>query len=258
MKFKKRHLVAQLARVWGTLRVGAAQGPGLPASGPVPPSVGPASDAEMFDRFEGLGDGCEFAAVQQLAGIDRLGLFKWAGVDLPVLTALLDSDLDGVDDPAQIALRLEPRPSGHFEYMIDHHVMRCCMHAGASLSYLDSGTAKAREVRRIALMKRKFLEDVRAGRRIYLYASLKPRPIAEVEALFDALQRFGPNRLLFVREADAALAAGEVRLLRPGLAEAAIDALALYETGTTIRTALWPALVRTAHALLAPEEAGAC
>lgn len=244
MKFRRRHLVARFARVWGTLRVGAATDPDMLAAKP-----SAALDSAVFDRFEALGDGCEFAAVQQLAGIDRLGLFKWAGVDLAVLPGVLDADLAGVDDPAAFTLRPEARPSGKPEYMVDHHGLGCCMHAAPSTADLDIAQATAREARRLTLMKRKFLDDARAARRIYLYASLAPRPIEQVDALFDALARFGPNRLLFVREADATLAAGEVRMRRPGLAEAAIDALALYETGTTIRSAMWPALVRRAAAL---------
>lgn len=249
MKFRKREIVTRFARVWGTMRTAPAAGTATifdPAADP--------SDAEIFDRFEGIGDGCEFAAVQQLAGVDRLALFKWAGVDLSILPGLLDRDLAGVDDPATFSLRLEERPSGKPEYMIDHYLLQCTMHAAKSISDLDPEEAKAREARRLTLMKRKFRADARAASRIYLYASLKPRPPEQVDALFDALGRQGPNRLLFVREADAAFPAGEVRLRRPGLAEAAIDALALYESGTTIRSAMWPGLVRTAHGVLAPGE----
>jgi len=252
MKFSRRHIVARLARVWGTLRDGAATEHGV-APGPAGDMLAALSDGDVFDQFESLGDGCEFAAVQQLAGVDRLGLFKWAGVDLAALPGLIDDDLAGVDDPARIVLRLENRPSGRPEYMIDHYRMGCTMHAAPSVADLDIAEATAREARRLTIMKRKFQADVRAGRRIYLYASLAPRPIGQIEALFDALCRRGPNRLLFVRQADATLAAGEVRLRRPGLAEGAIDALASYDAGTTIRTAMWPQLMRAAHALLTRE-----
>jgi hypothetical protein len=253
MKFRRRHLVARLARVWGTLGGGGAiLGGSAAQTAPI------ASDAEIFDWFESLGDGCEFAAVQQLAGVDRLGLFKWAGVDLPRLSRLLADGLAGLEDPAHFRLRLEDRPSGPPEYMIDHHLLACCMHAAPSVNGLSVEVATEREARRLALMKRKFQADAAAGRRIYLYASLAPRPIEQVETLFEALARLGPNRLLFVREAGDGLAAGEVRLIRPGLAEAAIDALATYDAGTTIRTKMWPAVMRAAHALLAPQEAAPC
>lgn len=245
MKFRRRHIVARLARVWGTLRDGAASDPGPVLQAPALPS-----DHAICDRFESLGDGCEFAAVQKYAGVDRLAFFKWAGVDLAGLPALLDSDLAGADDPAHFLLRLEERTSGPPEYMIDHYGLGCVMHASFSIGDLDLAEATARETRRLTLMKRKFLADARAGRRIYLYASLKPRPAEQIDALFEALNRHGPNRLLFVREADDGLAAGDVRLLRPGLAEGAIDRLARYEAGATILTAMWPGLLHAAHDLL--------
>ncbi len=219
-----------------------------------PPSSPPQalSLPELLDRFESLGDNCEFGAVQREAGVDSLNLFKWYSTSIDVLVDLLDDDLAGVDDPAQIRLAPEgDQGSGRVSEMILHHArLRGHAHTFTSTDYITEEALRARELRRLVLMRRKFLEDLQEGRRIYVFRSLNPVPETEVLRLLAALQRHGPNQLLFVRLADATLKAGEARLAAPGLVIGALDELACYHDGMSVRTELWPTLVRRVHALL--------
>ncbi|MBE7210115.1 MAG: hypothetical protein INR65_03780 [Gluconacetobacter diazotrophicus] len=203
-------------------------------------------EATLLDRFESIGDSCEFATLQQIAGVNTPALFKWSAVPLPRLMELFDSDLDGVDDPAHFRLRAEARSNGPDEYMLDHAALRSPTHTFAIVDGTDEAELFAREVRRHALLRRKFLADAAIGRRIFVYRSLAPRDLGEVARVHRALRRLGPNRLLFVRPPGDGLSAGEVVVLDDGFAWGALDDLAVYEAATAIRSAMWPQLLRTA------------
>ncbi len=218
---------------------------------PTPPAAAsPNTVAELLDCFESIGDSCEFATLQQIAGVTTPGIFKWSAVPLPHLAELIDTRLSGVDDPAHFRLRVEARGNGQDEYMLDHAALRSPTHTFAVASETVEQHLFAREVRRHTILRRKFLEDTATGRRVFVYRSLAPRPLEEVARVFRALCGLGPNRLLFVRPPGDGLAAGDVALLDDGFAWAALDRLAVYEASTEIRSAMWPDLLRRALARL--------
>lgn len=207
--------------------------------------------AKLIDAFEPLGDNCEFGGLQRAAGIEQLSLFRWSGVTLDTLVHLLDADLEGVDDPAHVHLEQAVWRNGAREYMVRHDAMRATSH---TFQVPDDRGAEgeaallALEVRRLGLLRRKFLEDVRVARRIFVYRCIDPVDPAAMLRLHRALARYGPNRLLFVRLADAALAAGEVRSIASGIVEGAMDSFAL---GIERFSELWPLLLYRAHARFA-------
>lgn len=203
--------------------------------------------ATLLDRFESIGDSCEFATLQQIAGVTTPALFKWSAVPLPRLAELIDTRLEGIDDPAHFRLRIEARGNGRHEYMLDHAALQSPAHTFAIADETDEEQLFAREVRRHTILRRKFLQDAAVGRRIFIYRSLAPRPLEEVARVHRALRRLGPNRLLFVRPPGDGLAAGDVAQLDDGFAWAALDRLAVYEAATAIRSEMWPELLSTAH-----------
>ena len=213
----------------------------------VPAAPPPMDAATLLDRFESIGDSCEFATLQQIAGVTTPGIFKWSAVPLPRLAELIDSRLNGVDDPAHFRLRIESRGNGPDEYMLDHAALQSPTHTFAVANGTVEEHLFAREVRRHIVLRRKFLEDAAAGRRIFVYRSLAPRPLEEVARVHQALRRLGPNRLLFVRPPGDDLAVGDVALLDDGFAWAALDRLAVYEASTEIRSTMWPDLLRRAY-----------
>ena len=210
------------------------------------------SDGEILDAYESIGDSCEFGALQQLSGINTPGLFKWAAVPLQRLAELFQNDLVGIDDPDHFALRAEARANGPAEYMLDHGLLQSPTHTFATIDEIDEARLLEREVRRHTILRRKFLEDARVSRRIFVYRSLAPRDLADVERVHASLLRLGPNRLLFIRPPGDGLTAGDVDLRSEGFAIAALDHLAVYEASTAIRSAMWPDVLRKAHALLRP------
>lgn len=204
--------------------------------------------APTLAGFESLGDNCELGSLQALAGIDRAGLFRWSAVMMPVMAALLDDDLKGIDDPRHLSVRRVVRACGTAELMLDHALLQAESHTFAA-GEIDESELIRQEARRLALLRRKFLEDVRAADRIFVYRRAFEVGEGDVMRLYRSLRRHGPNRLLFVRLADETLGAGEVRLLAPGLAEGALDVLAL---GMERHSELWAPLLLRARGLLDP------
>ncbi len=207
------------------------------------------SDRDILDTFESLGDSCEFGVVQKKAGIETMSVFKWSATPLLRLAGLIESDLVGLDDPEHIHMRVESRSIGADEYMIDHARLNSPMHTFLTVDEMSMDEAFKRQVRRLTLLRRKFNEDVRAARRVYVYRSVAPRPMEEIRLVHEALRKKGPNHLLYVRHPGEGLEVGDIVIDRPGLAVAAIDALAPYEASTTIRTEMWPTTLRRARAV---------
>jgi hypothetical protein len=71
------------------------------------------TDAELLLQFESLGDNCELGLVQRRAGVEPLGLFRFAGAPLRHLIRALETRFAGMADPAHV--RVQPENG---EYMI--------------------------------------------------------------------------------------------------------------------------------------------
>ncbi len=242
MKFHPRHLLAKCGHVLSTVPTMRAVASRM--------TLDAVPDVEILASFESLGDSCEFATLQKIGGVDHLALFQWSAVPLGRLAELLDDDLRGVDDPQHVRVRLEARPNGPGEYMLDHSLLQSPMHTFQNEGDATENRVFEREIRRLTILRRKFIEDARAARRIYVYRSLAPRPMSEVVRLHQSLRRLGANRLLFVRPPGDGLQAGTVRRQGKGFAVGALDDLAVYEAATAIRSKMWPLLLRRAYAVL--------
>jgi hypothetical protein len=76
----------------------------------------------------------------------------------------------------------------------------------------------------INFLRRRFLKDIHIGEKIFVYTDhLRPRTFESALALFLALNRRGPNRMLWVCPNLAEMATGRVDELLPGLARGSLD-----------------------------------
>ncbi|MGC1301567.1 MAG: hypothetical protein WA840_04250 [Caulobacteraceae bacterium] len=207
-----------------------------------------ASKIELLSQFESLGDNCEFANFQKSAGVDQPGLFKWMDTSVPGLVATLANELAGVDDIAN----LELKAAHDGEYLLHHRLFGSASHTFARVASDDPGKVLQREHRRLIMLRRKFLEDVHAARRTYVFRSLRPVTQCEASSLLAALRRKGPNTLLWVRPALEPIHVGRVQRMNDGLLVADIDSLATYENGMTWTSQHWLPILDKARALAAP------
>lgn len=201
---------------------------------------------EMLGQFESLGDNCEFASLQKAYGVNTPAMFRWSDTSVAMLIEALGDDLAGGDDIAN----LEVRPEHDGEYLLHHRLYRSTSHTFALVDRDDPALVLKREQRRLVMLRRKFLEDLRDGRRTYVFRSVNPVSADEAGALNEALRRKGPNRLLWVRQASHPGAAGRVSRSRDGLLTAEIAALAPYDRGTSFSTRAWLPVLRQAQALI--------
>jgi hypothetical protein len=203
----------------------------------------------ILDRFESLGDGCEFGLAQRALGSEPLGLCRFAGTSLDGLIAAFGSRLDVMRSPAQLnaAVALSHPRDGDCIVSIPGYGLSYHTFIGKD----DANIAQlaAFETRRIALLSRKLLEDLEDANKIFVYKSNPPAPRAKIDGLVACLRSFGPNCLLWVTTAAPGRPAGFVERLDDGLLRGYIDRFALDENSFDISVTAWETLCRNAHGL---------
>ena len=196
-----------------------------------PQGVETALDARMkrlLARFESIGDNCELGLVQRRCGFEPLSLFRFANVPLWAMSAALQRGLEGLDDPAALSLLWVPAIRGEGLYPYVHHIgYGITWHAAMHDAAEPPERVLARESRKIAFLRRSFLETLRHPEdTILVLRRREPLRDEDVAPLWEAVRRFGPNRLLWLVPGEANGTAGTVMKLEPGLAKGHIEHLA--------------------------------
>jgi tetratricopeptide (TPR) repeat protein len=169
----------------------------------------------MFAQFEslgGLGQGCEFGLVQRLAGIEPLGLLRWARMRPENLTAALEARFEGVGTPEQTELSFyeEVTPDDP-EYTVRDKRFGMDMHTFTKRSDIPFDKMYKSTCRRLAFLKTKLLDDLAVAEKIFVYKIFRRNlGRGEVEAIHALLLRYGPVTLLYVRSSDAEHPGGSV------------------------------------------------
>ena len=110
-----------------------------------------------------------------------------------------------------------------------------------------------REVRRLPLLIRKFLEDLSEAKKIFVYHGMEPLSDDDATRLLGQLRSYGPNTLLWVETADAEHAPGSVAWQGAGLLKAYIDRFAPGEDAHDLSLDCWIAICREAYRLYRTE-----
>lgn len=165
--------------------------------------------------FESLGTNCEFGLVQRKLGCEVLNLFRFGNAQLPFLVRALTDDLKATSDPAEITVILNddspreyilylPKYSLHWHtFVYEDHEQPCAL--------IRAHAAK------LAYLRRKFFEGLRASRKIYVTNFRQAGSVSEAVAVLIELNRHRRATLLCVEPAHSGRRAGEVELLMPGL-----------------------------------------
>jgi tetratricopeptide (TPR) repeat protein len=156
---------------------------------------GPLDDAAVLKRFESLGGNCEFGLVQRAAGIEPLGLLRFAAIEAEALEAMLLADFDGVGGAA--ATRVSRNV--HQEYMLeDTRYFRT--HTFMKFADSDEAVLLEKLRRRSVFLVDKLRAELRKGSKLFLF-----RPAdgviseAMIARLHAAVRRFGTGALVCVR-----------------------------------------------------------
>ena len=197
--------------------------------------------------FESLGDNCEFGLVQRRCGAEPLGLLRFSNIELGPLLRGLAAEFEGLEVREDLMLTFSE--AERREYVLHHSRYALSFHTFQYENEIDAAELMGKQSARLRLLRRKFLEDLREGEKIFVYKRNEALSEQDVLPLHVALNRFAPNTLLFVTPADAAHPPGTVERLMPGLLRGSIDRFAPPENAHDLSLECWLAVCVNAYRL---------
>ncbi len=176
--------------------------------------------AEFFLRFESLGatmGGCEFGLVQRQFGAEPLGLLRWASMPIQNLTTALQNRLEGLGAPENTRITVQRGSANHREYYIFDDRYGYWTHTFIQEDDAPQDRVLQQSLRRMVFLRDKLLEDLEQANKILVYKITTDEKPEALDALFEALQRYGKCTLLCAMMQDAGHPRGTVEMRRPGL-----------------------------------------
>jgi tetratricopeptide (TPR) repeat protein len=185
---------------------------------------------ELMLAFESLGERCDFGAVQRKNGMEPLGLFRFGLTFFDQLVAALDDGLAaiGAEEDTDFI-------NYGTEYMVKMRKYGLIFHTFTYHHELESGAEldafRRQQTRRLQFLKRKLLEDLAEGQKIFIFANQHRVGDDDARRLHAALQGYGPNSLLFVRPATDSHGPGTVAPLDDRLYAGYLDRFTDFAVG---------------------------
>ena len=198
--------------------------------------------AERFMlRFESLGDNCEFGLVQRRCGAEPLGLMRFSSISLVDLIRGIEDGFAELGNPANMEFWLNP---GHRrEYAIRDKSYRLVFHTFLYEGDVDENTLLEQQAARLKFLRRKIIEDLSNGEKVFVLKRGEPLREQEVLPLLSALQKHsGAAHLLYVTVATKANPPGVVQRVAPGLLRGFVDRFAPTEAAQDLSLESWLAV----------------
>jgi hypothetical protein len=208
---------------------------------------GSLSRDQLMMQFESLGENCEFGLAQRRCGAEPLGLLRFASAPLPNLLAGLKHQFAGLGDADQIEVRPSPDQS---EYLVIDRRFGFLYHPWVLVGEAKPEDVLKREKTHLPFLRRKMLEDLKEGRKIFVYHGMRPLAEAVALRLLAAIRSYGPGTLLWVELQDEAHPAGSVELIAPGLLKGYIDRFAPGENAHDFSLDSWIDICRNTYRLI--------
>ncbi len=210
--------------------------------------------AEMnIERFESLGDNCEFGFVQRELGTESGSLFRWAFIpDYADLVATIESDFNAFYQLGNLV------PT--WSNMVEDRACRLRFHTEIFSSRQDdaspwvfNGTSDeqrdiyAREIGKMDYLVEKFKEGLATGNRIYVVKKNGNAPMKHLVPLQAAMDRYGKSTILTVTEALPHMPSGTVCQIGDRLCIGYIDRFADYGQADDISLDAWKKILARAQ-----------
>ncbi len=188
----------------------------------------------FLNDFESVGENCEFGLFQRAVGLEPLGLLRFSTVFLPQLISGVETQFSNLGGAGALNAHIED--DGR-EWMIREQRYQLRYHSGVREDEATRQEVLARELKKLNFLKRKFLEDVASGHKIFVYKRVKVLEFEEILPLYIALRRYASNSLLWVVQAEPPYQHGTVEEIWPGLYRGHIDKLANIHRAVECRVA---------------------
>lgn len=248
---KQELFEARMAMLFSEPSNGAATPTDAPRAELLKQAHDPAAAALMLS-YESLGDNCEFGLVQRYYGVEPLGLLRWASIGPRELALALDNEFQGVGEPefTEVSGTLSDA-----EYLTRDKRYQMTMHTWIDPRSIDIVLVRPKLIKRLQFLVRKMRNDLRDAEKIFIYKTTPQLTDGQIEILMDLLRRFGPNKMLFVREAGPEHPAGKTTLLAPDACIGYISHFGLVDGRWQIDFTGWQDICQKAAALLNHEVA---
>jgi hypothetical protein len=211
------------------------------------PEADALSAPDLMLKFASLGDNCEFGIAQRFVGVEPLGLLRFSAAPLSILVPALTERFSLIDDPQHVEIRLRQTLTPHREYVTVNRHYSIETHAHVLEHEMTHNQVFIREMKKLGILSRLLVDDLRAGRRIFVYKQNSQVDMDAVETLSTVLQSYGPNTLLFVTQQAYDLAVGEVQQIGKGLLRGRIDKFSEYDNAASQPSPIWLDLCRAAY-----------
>jgi hypothetical protein len=175
-------------------------------------------------KFESLGENCEFGLFQRACDAEPLGLLRFSSTFMRNLIRGIDGGFDGLGKIDDIDPRLEGTPRK--EYMIHERKFGLVYHTFVYEGQRSTWLMKEQESARLKFLRRKFMEELEASEKIFVYKFGGAVSEEEILPLYRALNRYGESTLLWVVPAERDRPPGTVEVVLPGLLKGYIDRFA--------------------------------
>jgi hypothetical protein len=234
--FERLHFVREPHQVGPRTATGPVLSSGSADFATLPPD-------QLMMRFESLGENCEFGLAQRRCGAEPLGLLRFASAPLEKLLAGLEGRFEGMGEPDQVEVQVSENGS---EYLVIDRRFGFLYHPWILVHEAEPEQVRQRETMRLPFLRRKLLEDLEEGRKIFVYHAMIPLSAADALRLFAAIRAYGPGSLLWVELENGGHRAGTVEQVRAGLFKAYIDRFAPSENAHDLSLNCWVEICRNA------------
>jgi hypothetical protein len=180
---------------------------------------------ELAAGFESMGDNCEFGLVQRKCDTEPLGLLRFSGSFSNEIVRGLEREFEGIGELADITPQLEGN-EGRREFMIHERKYGLVYHTFVYEGERTVDLMRQQEATRLKFLRRKFVDELDAGEKIFVFKRGTHVPESEILPLFMALNRRHPNTLLWVVPEEPGRPSGTVEVLMNGLLKGYIDRFA--------------------------------
>ena len=180
---------------------------------------------ELAAGFESIGENCEFGLVQRRCDTEPLGLLRFSGSFSHNIVRGIEREFEGIGEPEDITPKLEGN-GGRREFMIHERKYGLVYHTFVHEGDRTIDLMRQQEATRLKFLRRKFIEELDAGEKIFVFKRATPVPESEILPLFMALNRRRANTLLWVVPEEPGKPSGTVEVLMNGLLKGHIDRFA--------------------------------
>ncbi|HEY4042143.1 MAG TPA: hypothetical protein VGM32_09925 [Rhodopila sp.] len=180
--------------------------------------------SQIAFKFESVGENCEFGLFQRRCDAEPLGLLRFSSTFMRNLVRGVEKGFADLGEPDDIDPRLEGGPRK--EFMIHEKKYGLVYHTFVYEGERSVWLMREQEAARLKFLRRKFIEELEAGEKIFVYRFGGQVSEEEIVPLHMALNRYGPATLLWVVQTERGRPPGAVEVLMPGLLKGYIDRFA--------------------------------